>query len=383
MNVIEYAVEQRDTDGDVVRMFNDFLSLSYTLKRNDVGLIAVSVLPNHPILGDVQLGDPLFIARQISGTYETAGMYRGVTYQTDADGVETATLFAVGFESVFRNQIVAYRSDDGNNSDHLGIASSLIFERVMENNTVFGSDSGRVTPIPDQGVQTITLSSSGDNVYYQSAWKNVLTVMQDMANLGRADFIADNLYAYPDIDLDVNYTHDTWPTDRRKYAIFSPGRGNMAQASRDGTKLYEPTKAIVGGRGDRGSRTVQVVFGDNYDSTRNLAEIFVDDSGGSSSSNAADRGVVELEKLKKLSAVDFDFIGTAGMIYGFSFVLNTVVTVEYAGVSETKKVSEVGVTIDSLGNESITIELIDWFYPGVIELDTLNVDAAAVAAAVT
>jgi hypothetical protein len=135
----------------------------------------------------------------------------------------------------------------------------------------------------------------------------------------------------------------------------------MSAARYSNAALNEPTMAIIGGDGEGAGRIVSTRTGANYDADRNFGEMWVDARGSSTTAQVDDAGDIELAVRQSIPQIDFDLLETPSTTqYPVDFPLNTIVTIEYAGIAETRKISSVTVSVTGNAEETIAVETINW-----------------------
>jgi len=361
-----YYVEIRDSSGDLVAVYDDGISLNYVNRIKQIGMMIWTVPDGHGVLS--QLVDDLFfrvfigIRQKGFLTFTTwyddfIGVYRDKQVTTDGNGNLYHMLYIPHANEVLSRSIIAFPAGTSNNSEFSSADIGTIIRNIVSDGVTSGVDAERLRNVDVvSGITSDVTVTTGTSISYACAWRPLLEVVQELAELADLDF-AVVWDGSSGVTLRVKYYTDQLGDDLSDTVIFDLGLDNLGQASLNSTRMQEKTVAIVAGEGEGSSRSTSVRTGGNYSST-NSYEVFVDARGKDSSELNA-FGDARLATFESVASVNARIFQTQGWLYRRDYSLGDLITVRFAGASETRKVSSVNVTFFQSGETEIRVGLDD------------------------
>lgn len=362
----EYQLRIIDTSGATQAVITDFLDLSYARVLNQPGLISFRLADGHPALAYIVSGNQVEVWRRNyslgldwGASADFIGIIRSARWTTGE--ITTLTVQAPGIMSLLSWRHVAYRAGTLLRSDFIDDPAETIMKSIVTYNcTSAGTTTdGRVRAATSSGkingIYTITVQADGGGGTTTTkgcAWDNVLSALQDVQLGSGGDF---DLVKTGVLSFDFRWYLGQRGTDRTSSLFFSLERGNMISPEFIDDRIDERTVAIVGGKGEAQQRSVSVVTGDDYSTSRDI-ETFVD---ATSTDDANGRTTAGREKLKIARAIpsfSFSAIQAPNAYYGLHYTLGDKVTALYRGQTFTQKVQSVSVSFDDRAGESIAVE---------------------------
>ena len=268
----------------------------------------------------------------------------------------------MGSIEVLSRNIVAYPAGTNLRSQFTTRAIATISKEVVQYNCTSLATTGN-SRLRDANVVrglVATLGSGRDpttsTINYSCAYRNVLEVVQELAQLGVYDF--DVVFDKASYGNSLYYLqYDLLGTDRSTTLVFDLNLDNIQGANLNGERLKEKTVAIVGGQGQGSIRTTVIRTGTNQ-SASNDYEIFVD-ARSNTSTELNSIGDAKMAELEARTSIDVDIAPSSGYVYRRDYGLGDLVTVSFADTLVVKKINVVEVAFDQDQNVKIRIELVD------------------------
>lgn len=365
-----YQCRIYDGSGNLVGLYDDLISLQYRKVVNGIGMAVLTVPETHAIIS--QLVDDLLLnvyftyrpqsGGEITDQQDFVGLYRDKQIATDSDGNVHYLLYFMGSIEVLSRNIVAYPSGTNLRSQFTTRAIATISKEVVQYNCTSLATTGNSRLRNANVVRGLdaTLGSGRDpttsTINYSCAYRNVLEVVQELAQLGVYDF--DVVFDKASYGNNLYYLqYDLLGTDRSTTLIFDLNLDNIQGANLNGERLKEKTVAIVGGQGQGSSRTTVIRTGTNQ-SASNDYEIFVD-ARSNTSTELNSIGDAKMTELEARTSIDVDIAPSSGYVYRRDYGLGDLVTVSFADTLVVKKINVVEVAFDQDQNVKIRIELVD------------------------
>lgn len=361
-----YQVRVYTAGGTAVAVYDDLTSLYYKKQVNHIGLAVLTVPDTHPIL-DLIVDDLLleiwFISAppsggSISDAQDFIGLYRDHQVATDGDGNTYYMLYFLGTLDILKRYIMAYPPGVNNKTSWVGARVDTIAVNIVDANCTANATTANGRLRTATVIKGLTATGGGlaAIVNYAASYRNVLEVLQTLADLGGFDF--DILRpSTASINLTFSVYYPILGSDLHTTIIFDLNLDNVKTANLDGERLKENTVAIVGGAGEGAARAISIRTGANYSAT-NEYEIFVD-ARNSASTELAAIGDAKLAELQARTNINVDIAPSSGYVYRRDYKLGDLVTASFAGVMLTKKISTVEVKFDQDQNTTVRIELTD------------------------
>lgn len=364
-----YFLETAPPDAGIDQVIDNFISLSYTKRLNEPGFATVVLPRAHAAASNLDLDSVVLFFRGqphdavgVSYYQDFDGIWRGNIRETTTSGRKTVTLYIPGSLSLIAREIVAFKAGVANRSTWSSKTVAQIWSDVLNYNfTVV--DAQRILPFTSLStVPRVSFDSAptGPTIDYAAAYRNVLTVLQELANIGGFYFIASSnasfsgvIGDYQNVRLLVNSG-----TDRSATVTFALGRANVVSVDLDERRINEPTKMIVGGQGDGTSRTVNVRTSSEYDEI-NHSEMFIDARDLATSAALDAKGDTKLAETAYKPRFTFRASQAPGSYYGRDYFLGDLVYALYEDTGFTQRIVGVTVAVGEDGKEAIELDLDD------------------------
>lgn len=365
----KYYIKTAPPEDGTDQVIDSFISLSYTRRLNEVGFATVTLPRNHPVVSNLALDSVALIFRGqphdtvgVDYYQDFAGIWRGNVFSTNRSGKQTVTLYIPDTMSLIAREIVAFKAGVANRSLWSSKTVAQIWADVLNYNFAV-VDVQRILPFTNLStVPRVSFDSAptGPTIDYAAAYRNVLTVLQELADIGGFYFAASSnasfsgtIGDYQNVRLLVNSG-----TDRSATVTFALERANVLSVDLDQRRLNEPTKMIVGGQGEGTARTVNVRTSAEY-TTINHAEMFIDARDLATSAALDAKGDAKLAETAYKPRFTFRASQAPGSYYGRDYFLGDLVYALYEGQGFTQRIVGATVVVDESGRESIELDLDD------------------------
>lgn len=358
-----YQLRAYTPAGVLTNIITDFINLAYVREVNGPGMCQFTLNADHLAIDDLELDAQVEVwradaANGIDWYCDFYGFWRGEQRRADSDGTSTYTAYCVGQMSLLARAIIAYPAATADRCAFTTAKAETIAKGLVTYNATSSGTTadGRVRTVTLAGISNQADGATGNTLDFNCAWRNLLGALQEVAQIGGGDF-----------DL-VKTGAQTWEfrwyvgqlgTDRSATLTFALQYGNMANPQLTRNSSDEKTVAIVGGQGEESSRTVRVRTGTNYAATHNATETFVQASMYTTTEGLNAAGDRELDTMKRRDVLTFDVLQVPSTRYGLHYTLGDLVTGYYQGITATKIIQRVTVSLDTSGTESIKVELAD------------------------
>jgi len=369
----KYYVKTAPPDAGVDHVIDNFISLSYTKRLNEVGFGTLTLPRDHPAASNLDLDSAvLFFRGQTNDAVgvdyyqDFDGIWRGNVRETITSGRKSVSLYIPSSLSLIGREIVAFKSGVANRSTWSSKTVAQIWSDVLTYNFMV-PDVQRLldfTSLAGGTVDRVSFDAAptGPTIDYAAAYKNCLSVLQELADIGEFHFHARSIASisfggiiddYQAVKVEVNPG-----TDRSGTVTFALGRANVVSVGLDERRLNEPTKMIVGGQGDGTGRTVNVRTSSQHDEI-NHAEMFIDARDVSTSTGLDAKGDARLVETAYKPRFSFRASQAPGSYYGRDYFLGDLVYALYENVGFTQRIVGVTVAVDADGKEDIELDLDD------------------------
>lgn len=358
-------------DGDF--FIDDFLSIKAADKINDVGLMVVDVPIDSPCLAHLELDMHCICYRtwtlSYANSYRTQlfyGIYRGRRRTVTAAGDDAYSLNFVSAMSILNRAIIAFRPNVINFSQWSAKAlQQILYDMVGNNVSMIGSQFARDKAKENfnlVAVFPVVLNPAMPVIDYAASRVNLLSEMQKVAALGPLDFfiVWDDANSRWKWDMPPNADDNLLGEDRTGEIVFSIDVGNVSSEDRDGTRLSEPTIAIVGGRGTGVDKNIEIQYGPNYDASTNAAEIYVNAGGTATDADAQAAGDAALENVAFKETFSFSTRWAPEYTFVKDYGLGDRVSALVDDAFVQKRIVGYSLLVDRDGHEGVDLELIDW-----------------------
>lgn len=359
----EHQIRLYDTSGILQYVLTDYLWLSYTKRVNYPGLAQFGLSGDHPAVTDLADKWKVEVQRRdkangIDWTTEFEGLYREPEQVDVSPG--TFSALCPGNLSMLGWRIVAWKAGTASRSEFTTDPAETIIKTLVEYNAAASATTGNGRELNGAitGLSVEADGANGNTLNWYCAWKNVLEELQKLALIGGGDF---DLVRTGANTYEFRWYTGQLGTDRTATALFSTGRGNMANPHYRIRRINEKTVAVVAGQGEGSQREVITRTGANYDASANHIEVLVDardiaagDTGGLNA-----RGDQAMDEAEAEEDFEFDFIQIPGSLYGTHYFLGDLVSAEspFTGTVVNRKINAVTVDVKQAGREDIKVEL--------------------------
>lgn len=366
-----YFLETAPPDAGIDQVIDNFISLSYTKRLNEPGFATVVLPRAHAAASNLDLDSVVLFFRGqphdavgVSYYQDFDGIWRGNIRETTTSGRKTVTLYIPGSLSLIAREIVAFKAGVANRSTWSSKTVAQIWSDVLTYNFIV-PDAQRLldfTNLASGTVDRISFAAAptGPTIDYSAAYKNCLTVLQELADIGDFYFHARSIASFGGIISDYQkiYVEVNPGTDRSATVSFSLERANVISVDLDERRINEPTKMIVAGQGDGTSRTVNVRTSSEYDEI-NHSEMFIDARDVSTSTGLDAKGDAKLMETAYKPRFTFRASQAPGCYYGRDYFLGDLVYARYEDTGFTQRIVGVTVAVDEDGKEAIELDLDD------------------------
>jgi hypothetical protein len=355
---VEYRLDVKTAAGVMAAQITDFYELSYSKKVNEAGLLTFRLDGDHPAIpyfehrGQIEVWrrDP---ANGIGWYIDFYGLY--MKQRRETKNVAMFTASCPGLLAMLGWRYVLYFAGTVNRTEFTNAKAETAMKTLVDYNAGPNATtgSGRMRNGAITGLTIETDGARGTTQNLSCSWRNLLTVLQDLAPAAGGDFDVVKTGA---ATWQFKFYSGQRGTDHTADVLFSLDRGNMANATYTLDRIDEKTVAIIGGQGEGSARAVQVVTGDDY-SAFNDIEIFTDARNSSTAAGLQDEGKKKLRDTKANAEFTFDVVQIASCLYGKHYDLGDLVTGQYDTIKQTRKVVGVNVSADSDGGDTIKVEM--------------------------
>lgn len=362
---VEYALRIYNPAGSLQALISDFRGLSYRKEINAPGLLSFDLASDHRAIAYFEADAQVEVwrrdeANSISWYCDFYGFWRDAERSANDSGISNYRAICVGQMDLLDRAIVAYSTDVSNRSTFASAKAETIMKTLVTRNATSAGTTadGRVRNVDGWGsyMSVAADSTAGNTLTYSCAYKNLLDALQELSLLGNLDF---NLVKTGVRAWEFR-TYSLLGTDRSASVVFALNYGNMRNPVLRLNKLPERTVAVVGGQGGGISRTMAVRTGVNYSGTVNSREVFVNASEYSGTAGLYSAGDLRMFELQAFAGLEWDVIQVPSTLYGLHYFLGDLVTGYYQGVTATKQIEAVTVTVE----------------PGTTQIETIKMETA-------
>ena len=336
-----------------------FLALAYSKRVNEPGLLNAVFGGDNPDLSKFQHRGQVEVWRRnpafgLPWTVDFRGLWLGQKQATDQYGLGTFQAVCPGQMTMLGWRIGGYPANTALRNTFTSVRAETVMKTMVAYNatSVATVGNGRVRPGAITGLSTATDLGRGSLVTWNWAWDNLLTSLQQLADIAGGDF--DLVKTGPQA-----WAFEFFPgqrgTDRSSTLTFSLDFDTMGQPVYTLDRTREATVAIVGGPGREGQRTIEVVTGRDYILADNDIEVFVNASSDQTVAARAARARAALVGLQAQEAFSYKVLQTPSAFYGVHYGLGDLVKAKYGPVEVTQKVAGVSVSVED-GDEQIDVE---------------------------
>ena len=353
-----YRIDVYDTTGTLQAILTDFTSMSYRKEVNGSGLLRIKLSAKNPItalLSDKWIFDVWRKPEGSDWVLELSALYRNASWRYQ--NFEKIELVCSGVLSMLGWRIVAWYADTTNRSKFIGAKAETIAKTLVSYNATDLATiaNGRLAEGAITGLSVQTDAVTGNTIDWYCAYENLLTSLQDLALSGGGDF---NLVKTGNAAWEFRWYNGQLGTDRTATVTFAMEHGNMANPEYDEDYQSEKTLVIVGGKGEKTERAIEVVTSSTYHVTTNHTELFLGATDVDTVEGLQTRGNQKLAGTKVRKEFEFDVLQLPSTQYGVHYNLGDLVRAvnPYNGSVYTQKITAINVDFESDGKESVTVE---------------------------
>ena len=343
----------------VIQSFN---SLEYVKTQNQIGSLVVD-LPRRLLQYDqFSVGDIFEVWREKNGTLElqneTAYFLQDWEFWADSEGGEYIRLVASDANWLLDTAIVAAFSGS-EDAEMTGIPDDLMKAIVSKQlGSTASAWRSKITEAPNLG-------AGGASISKAFAYRNVLTVVQELADLATEAGVwlgFDVVRTAPGAFEFRTYTGQRGQNHGRNSGdprLVGKQYGNLSQATFGTYHADERNWVLVAGQGEGDARVL--VYRENVarrDASKwNRREYFKDSRDEDVTANLEADGDAALEEFKPKQRLTGTLHDTPGMQYGIHYWFGDVLSVEAFGYHVDCHVKAVRVRVDQDGGEQLDIKL--------------------------
>lgn len=343
----------------VIQAFN---SLEYIKTQNQIGSLVVN-LPRGLLQYDqFSVGDIFEVWREKNGTLElqneTAYFLQDWEFWADSEGGEYIRLVASDANWLLDTAIVAAFSGS-EDAEMTGIPDDLMKAIVSKQlGSTASAWRSKITEAPNLG-------AGGASISKAFAYRNVLTVVQELADLATEAGVwlgFDVVRTAPGAFEFRTYTGQRGQNHGRNSGdprLVGKQYGNLSEATFGTYHMDERNWVQVAGQGEGDSRVL--IYRENIarrDASKwNRREYFKDSRDDSTTAALEADGDAALEEFKPKQVLTGTLHDTPGMQYGIHYWFGDVLSVEAFGYHVDCHVKAVRVRVDQDGGEQLDIKL--------------------------
>lgn len=374
-----YFCTLEDHEENRVAIFDDWRSLEYTKKVNDVGSLRFVIDGRDERAALFDLDYIFKVYRSVPGVgldwyVDFVGLHRSSFWKTFQNGNIQYSSFGVSPNDLIRRRAIAYRSGDtqaeadavGETAmkqfvyDNMGGGASSAIRRFVnilgEGTYPFGGQLAGLSIEADGG--------AGANFAGARAYDNLLEVLQDIANKTGVDFEmvrqSGNIWYFKTYANQLGSDRTTDGLDAttglnsagNAPIIFSVENGNVSEISYSLSRLEEANAVVAMGKGERSTRTVVALTDDDAidDSPWNRIEITRNGSSNDYVAQLEDFARKWLFDMQSKEEFKFTPLQQPDYLYGQNYFLGDKVTATYSlpdgtFIERDKRILSVSVTV--------------------------------------
>lgn len=374
-----YKIRLKDTTGTLVAELDQFIRLIYKKQVNKSGYYALWMSGDDDRIDLFTLDTPIEIWRAIPEEgvdwyLDFEALHRTPVRQKVKTGAPLFTSYGRGYNDLLSRRHILYNPDSAF-TQKSGAGETIMKEYVDENigpSATFPPRLFASGVIPGFTVQAD--GAAGNTWSGGRAYKNLLTVCQEIANETGVDFqvvgTGDYLWEFRAFDEQLGIDSSILNLDittglngaGNPPVIFSVVRGNMGIPIYSESRNDEVNTLMVLGKGQGTDRErVQVVNADVADSPINRREGVRNSTANSGAAELTSYGEATLPTLAKQESFVFNVIQVPSTLYGRDYNLGDLITARFDDIERNKKIVDVEVSVSAENTivENVRIEVAD------------------------
>ena len=361
---LRYQVEQFDSSGNRIGVYQAFNELRYVKTRNTVGSMILTMPYKLGVDAEFSVGQVLEIWREMDGALElqneSAYIVRNVRYYSDDEGRNMVEVVANDGLDLLEGAIVDYPAGSAQSEKEM-FADDMIKQIGIEN---LGTSALAARRLPRFTVQP--LASASVSLSKGFAWRNVLDVCTEIADYATESGVHTS---FDVVRVDpATFELRTYigcrgiDHGRNSGDIIRVGEvyGNLRNATYEEMYLDSYNAVTAGGSGEEANRIIvrrtdakRIAVGSPY----NRRELFVDTRNSETAAEVgseADAALIENRPKKVMSG---KLENNRGLKWGRDYRFGDILAVEAFGRNMDCHIESVSVVVDSEQNENVTIYL--------------------------
>jgi hypothetical protein len=345
----------------VIQAFN---GLEYVKVQNQIGSLVVDIPRGLYQYDEFSVGDIFEVWREKNGVLElqneTAYFLQNWEFWTNSEGAEYIRLTAFDANWLLDTAIVyaAAGSADAKKTDYPDDMMKAIVNEQVGQDQIYAARK-KVTVAPD-------LSAGGDQITKAFAYRNVLTIMQELCEVAQEkngvwlgfDVVrtAPGAFEFRTYTGQRGQNHGRNSGDPR---LVGKQYGNLSEATFGTYHADERNNIIVGGQGEGEAR--EIVYRQNlsriYASKWNQREYFKDSRDDSTTAALEADGDAALDEFRPRQVLTGTLHDTPGMQYNIHYQFGDILSVEAFGYHVDCHAGSVRVRVDQDGGEQLDVRL--------------------------
>ena len=343
--------------GAKVAQFNNFETISYSQKVNEVGMLEFQLRGDHTAVAQMALNGEVLVQRSdpeigLTKGFDFAGLLR--YWQPSKTDRSIWVGRAYSLHSLLARRTVAWAEGTSNRTDFISAKGETIMKTLVSYNAAASATvvNGRKRGGAITGLTVAADGAAGNTVDWKCARTGLLDTLKQLAPIAGGDYdvTRTSVGAYV-----FRWYTGQRGTDKSASVKFSTDLGNMSKPVLTFDHTNEATAAIVWGPGELNTRLTAICTSSDYAASNDI-EISVEASGAAIT--MTDAGNAALADKKKKHEFNWDVIQTPACYYGKDYVLGDLVSAQHGGVTYTMGVRGATISRAKSGEETVAIEVV-------------------------
>jgi len=357
----DYNIWIRDPEGvrQAIIPGRGFLRCELVREVNGAGLCMLDLLSSHPAIHKLEYDGIVEIQRSdaaagVTPYIEFGGLYVDSDRFMAADTNKIFRAYIPGYLDLLGGETVAWPANSADRSYFDAVPAETLAKRLVQYNATPAdatAEAGRYYTTDVAGITVEADGAHGATITREFSGQNLLAALQDVAAVGGGDF---DLVRGAGAAWEYRWYDGQRGTDRSGTVVFALQYNNLQSPKLVRNRLLERTRAVVLGQGAEAARPYVVRTGPNFDGGRRNRTVFVTSSETATAAMQA-AGDVRLGELAARDDLQFLVRQTSARRYGRDYFLGDLVTAFYEGVTATKRISQVAITVEAGGVQVETI----------------------------
>jgi hypothetical protein len=359
---MRYKVDWYDDYGTKTGVIQAFTSLEYVRTENAIGRMVLTIPRGLYNYEDFKVGQLFEIWRDKNGSLElqneTAYFLQDWQFYANEKGEEYIQLYATDANWLLDTAIV-YATAGSADAEMTGIPDDLM-KAIVDKQLGASADADRQKLTVDGNV-----SAGGASVSKAFAYRNVLNVVQELADLAKEGgvYLAFDVVRTAPATFQFRTYAGQRGTDHSRTSgdprLVGKKYGNLSDATFGTYHSDERNWVLVAGQGEEDAR--ELVVRQNLQrigaSKWNRREYFKDSRDDATTALLEADGDAALNEFRPRQVLTGRLHDTYGMMYGVHYQFGDILTAEAFGYNVDCHVSSVSVKVDQNGGEQIDVRL--------------------------